>query len=216
LLLFFAFLLLCGSCEKDQITGLDLTSDGYSDDFTYKLSISGTNALLRCPLGELPGDLTINGRTYGEQDWWNNFQIDAYVYYQYQNIYGEFTAPKDTTDYVLTKSGVSYSGRIIRPGAPIMSMPDFDPDEDYSFSWTASPRPMFFRLDLYYLGYKPDECIQIEGGKRNYKVTRSHWAGSSYPIFHVVMESISYNTHGKNLLAIQSSGTVGNWVLPPE
>ncbi len=216
LLVLISIILLCGSCEKDQITGLDLTSNDYTDAFTYVLSISINDARLRCPLGELPGILTINGRTFGEEYWWLSSQTAHHVYYEYPNIYGGESVFRDTTDYTLTKDGKTYSGRIIQPGAPIMNMPEFELGEDYSFSWTADPQPLYFRLNLYFLDEHPDRIIQLPGRKRSYTVDRSPWVGADWYIFNVVMESITYNAHAKDLLVIQSSGTVGNWVMPPE
>lgn len=138
------------------------------------------------------------------------------MYYEYPNIYGGEYVYRDTTDYTLIANGESYSGRIIRPGAHIMNMPEFDLGEDYSFNWTADPQPRYFRLNLHLLDDHPDRCIQLPGRKRSYTVNRSPWVGADWYIFSVVMESISYRDHGQGLLVIQSSGLVQNWVLPPE
>lgn len=216
LLLLASIFLLCGSCEKDQITGLDLTNNYYLATFRYVLSISGNDATLSCPLGEIPGLLTINGRTFGDEYWWPSSQTAHHVYYEIPNIYGGEYVYRDTTDYTLIANGASYSGRIIRPGIPVMNMPEFDLGEDYSFSWTADPQPLYFRLNLYFLDEHPDRCIQLDGRKRSYTVDRAPWVGASWYIFNVLLESINYNDHGKDLLVIQSSGSVQNWVQPPE
>lgn len=171
-------------------------------------------ATLRCSFGDTPDSLTINDRTFNEL--WPSFNTEEYVYYEIPWDWAYNFAYQDTTDYILNKDGNTYSGRIIRPGAPIMNMPQFDIENDYTFSWTATPQPQYFRLNLYFFDDNPDIYTQLAGNKRYYKVNRSYWAGASWYMFNVVMESINYSTHAKDLLVIQSSGTVGNWVMPPE
>lgn len=207
-------ILICGGCAKSP-TGLDLT-DNYSAEFAYQLSISHTSALLRCPRGEYPGILTINGRTFGEEYWWPAFEIDDYTYYEYPNIYGAPGIIRDTTDYVLTKGDKTFSGRIMRPGVPIVNLPDLDLDRDYTIRWSADPQPMYFILKVNFMDDNPDKYIQLSGKTRSYKVKKSHWAGQDWYMFSVSLNSTSYRAHGKELLVMQSTGWVSNWVLPPE
>ena len=207
-----AVLALLGSCKTNQVAGLDLTDGNYKDDFTYILSVNGTTASLTTPWGPWNHTLKINGRQF---DWPDVINDEPYVHYLYEDIFGQFTAMEDTVNYEFAKNGITFTGTLIQPEIPLLSLPELDEGRDYRFTWTSETNPQYYVISILALDDTPDLAVQVPGTLRSFIVDRDFWAGDSYVIFRVVIKPVNYVAHDDDLLAI-SSFSIGDWVAPPE
>lgn len=211
-LLLLILLLLTSSCNTKKITGLDLTAAGYSEEFTYVLSVTGTQAMLRKPWNTGLHSLKINGRLF---DWPEPINGEPYSYWLYEDIFGQFTAMEDTVNYELVCGTDNISGTIIQPHVPILTFPAFDESRDYRFTWTSEISPRYYVITVMALDDRPDLVVQIPGNRRSFTIDRDFWEGDEDVFLRVKVTPVNYSTHGNEMLAI-SIFNISSWVYPPE
>lgn len=186
-----------------------MTAEDYSKDYRYILSISRTSVDMIMPLGETCDSLYVNGLHLLWPEWTN--QTDDRITYHFEGG-ALFSDNTGKSDYLFTKNGKTYSGSILDPQAPSINIAQLDLNNDYSFSWTASPKPKHYLLNINFLDDTPDIFVQLSGNKRSYNVDKTPWIGQEYYLFNLWMSSINYRLHGKDLIVMKGSGNVGHWV----
>lgn len=207
-----ALVIFTSSCNTKKLTGLDLTATGYSEEFTYVLSVTGTQAMLRKPWGSGQHTLRINGRLF---EWPEPINGELYSYWLYEDIFGQFTAMEDTVNYELVCGTETFSGTLIQPHVPILTFPAFDESRDYRFTWTSEISPRYYVITVMALDDTPDLVVQIPGNRRSFTIDRDFWEGDEDVFLRVKVTPVNYSTHGNEMLAI-SIFNISSWVYPPE
>jgi hypothetical protein len=169
-----ALVIFTSSCNTKKITGLDFTAAGYSEEFTYVLSVTGTQAMLRKPWGSGQHTLRINGRQF---DWPEPINGEPYSYWWYEDIFGQFTAMEDTVNYELVCGTETFGGTLIQPQVPILTFPAFDESQDYRFTWNSEISPRYYVITVMALDDTPDLVVQIPGNRRSFTIDRDFWEG---------------------------------------
>lgn len=97
--------------------------------------------------------------------------------YVYHFFGSEYLTPGSNISYDIRVDGKTFASTIKAPEAPVLNCPNFDPESDYSFTWTLSEDPNKQILSYGFMGSDDNKTgyKELSASRRSYTIPKTDW-----------------------------------------